>query len=722
MSWLRHELPLPPRPWWVGAWTIAIAVGLAVASSVGPGLDRPLHDHAVAAHARPGWDRVAVVVLDDGVPPEVGRVAMLPLWARAAEAATGAGALAVYLDAAVVVEVDAARRFAKCLLPNGSPDWSRSSCVDDPEYGCGPAELVSEPLKLSGEAAGRFFMLPSLGGPHLSDAACASDERLDHGAARRLLGSRAGDATVSCADLPGGDGVIRHVPALPGHATVQLAAALGEQPATDGEMCAIAGRDAPCSRIRFSTPGVGFHASERPILRLSELAACDGSLDAAVVELLRDRVVVLQTTAFAERVDLLPTPMTVAFGQPPRLSPGSQILADAVETHRLGDGPRRSGGTTAALWIGLAGLLGLVAGARWRPWWAVLTPVVVVAAMHATVLVAGAPTVLLPISASGSACLAGLLAGVGAHLALGTRRSRLTARYLPAPVRRLLLQAGGPDRFRDRKVFATVLISDIMGYTTLTDLLGSPGAIFSMLNDYLDYTTRFMQAERGAWVEGYVGDEVCFYWPDLEELHGAGGRASEQASIELALRGALALAEAQQAWFSSLGERSIPGVPSERLAEVADTIGAGIGLAAGPVLMGNQGPEGGVQKFGILGAPLNLASRLEGLTRRFSTGLIVNDAVAEVATSIGLPTRLLGRIRVKGRIEVVGVFAVGRAEDPAFAAERLDGWRRWRLVVEAGGEAGPPPEGYDKDAATLMAWRDAGHWDADAGCWSPDQK
>ncbi len=715
MRWLRHPLPLPPRPWWLGAWALAALAGLVVASTVGPSLDASWHDRAVAAHARPGWEHVAIVALDDGIPADVGRVAMLPLWARAAEAATGAGAVAVYLDAAVIQEVDPAQRFAKCVEADGSVRRSRSACVEDPEWGCGPGELVSEPLRLSAEAAGRFHMLPMLGGPHGSSAACAEDVRLDHGAARRLLGARAGDATVSCADLPADDAVIRRTPAVPGHASVQLASALGGS-ATGGEACTVAGREVTCARVRFSEPSARHDGDARPVLRLSEVARCDGPSE-DLRGLLAGRVVLLQTTAFSERVDLFSTPMSR--GPTPRLTPGPQILADAIETHRAGDGPRPMGAGPAGLLVALAGLLGLAAGARWRPWAALLTPVALVAALHGLALAGGAPTLLAPLSAVGGAAFVGLLCGVGGHLVLGTRRSLITARYLPAPVRKLLLQAGGPDRFRDRKVFATVLISDIAGYTTLTDALGSPAAIFALLNDYLDYTTRFMQDEHGAWVEGYVGDEVCFYWPDVDS---GGDPDAERACVARALQGAVALADAQRAWFDSLGSRPIGGVRSERLAEVAGRTGAGIGLAAGPVLMGNQGPPRGVRKFGILGAPLNLASRLEGLTRRFGGLLIADGAVAEVAPELGLQTRLIGRIRVKGRLDVVEVHAIGRPGDDGFATDDLAAWDRWRLAVEAGADPGPSPPGFERDGATLLGWRSAGRWDAEASCWAPQSK
>ncbi|MEQ9022792.1 MAG: adenylate/guanylate cyclase domain-containing protein, partial [Pseudomonadales bacterium] len=293
---------------------------------------------------------------------------------------------------------------------------------------------------------------------------------------------------------------------------------------------------------------------------------------------------------------------------------------------------------------------------------------------------------------------------VFSHVALGTRHSRYTAQYLPKPIRSMLLSLKKNERFQNQRWQAVILMSDLVGYTTVTSLLRDPALIFNLLNKYLESTTIMLQDKYDGWLEGYVGDLFCYYWPQMEGL-----TIKEQ--IEKSLHAAIELKKLQKEFFRNLPNLDLP-IPREASEKIAEIVNAGIGICSGEVVAGNVGPKGGVQKFGLLGDPLNLSSRLEALTRLFDTEIIISEELAPTAEELGYRVRKIASVKVKGRLDVTTLYAMGETDDSRFSDELVKKWEEFWNRLQQTGEVLPWNfEALRKDHETLVRWHKQGLYD-----------
>lgn len=177
----------------------------------------------------------------------------------------------------------------------------------------------------------------------------------------------------------------------------------------------------------------------------------------------------------------------------------------------------------------------------------------------------------------------------------------------------------------------TILFSDVRNFTTLTES-SDPTELITLLNEYLAAMTEIIFKYDGI-VDKFIGDGILAYWGAFTPGKNHALLAA-QASLEMLER----LAALNRRWEG----------------EGRKTIAIGIGLNTGEVIFGNVG-SGKKIEFTVIGDPVNLASRLEGLNKEFKTSIIISDFTREQLGDLAR-VRPLGGVKVKGKTVETQVF------------------------------------------------------------------
>jgi adenylate cyclase len=708
-----HELPLANAKLLALFVLIAVLAGWGLDYASGNKIDYWIHDAALVHQARATWKYTAVVVLDEKVPVQVGRTQSLPLFAKATERLVTAGAKGIFLDARVPKEIEGRMPYATCIETDGDVRWSTPQCIITPDTQCKVlnSDAGNAPLRMSGAAIAHFNIAP-----YLLDQQDLPDFLLYDFEAAAMIpeqGLVAYDRLVTK-----NNPVARWMDLSADHAVIRLANAIDPERTRlsleDNRQDEVCDKAFSCRRIRLSRPIYQVQTTDgRLFLPLSVLASCNQDTATHTAALLKDKAVIFQVTSPTESTDTVITAMTTALYGPNLMTPGAQYLADAVETLLNRDHPRMPSASVKLALFLMTALLSVLSGAYLKQPWLWFFGAVLFTAMLALCFL-NPQVQLWPVTATLAAFTAGAGETIGAHLMIGFREGKLIGQYMPKQIHNLLITLKRDESFHNRRYQAVVLMSDLAGYTTVTGLLKEPDHVLTLMNDYLDETSFVLQDKYHGWLEGYVGDMVCYYWPFAED--------KKPQAYENALQAALDLASLQKRFFSSVPQRYAQRFDAEALEGISSIINAGIGLTAGLVVMGDLGPKRGVRKFGILGDPINLAARIEGLTRLFSTEIIFTGDLVDTAKALGFPTRRLGRISVKGRKEPEMLYAVGSPGDNRFTAENIRVWEEWLVTVERTHEsAGKCPGIYRKDRQTIEKWLERKSL-GDDGVWYLEEK
>lgn len=241
----------------------------------------------------------------------------------------------------------------------------------------------------------------------------------------------------------------------------------------------------------------------------------------------------------------------------------------------------------------------------------------------------------------------GLLAASFNHISKGLAerdqvRDLLGKVVSPAVAAELLrkdVTLGGEERE------VTVLFSDVRSFTNMCEAL-APQEVLGILNRYFTRMSTIVEAHGGV-VDKYVGDAIM-------ALFGAPLANADDA--DRAMKTALEMCEALDELNAQQQVRGHPAIK------------VGIGINTDVVIAGNMGSQTRLN-YTVIGDGVNLASRLEGLTKtpEYATRIIISSTTLAKAKG-RYQTRLLGQVAVKGKQKPTEIYALlGRVATPTLS-------------------------------------------------------
>jgi adenylate cyclase len=179
------------------------------------------------------------------------------------------------------------------------------------------------------------------------------------------------------------------------------------------------------------------------------------------------------------------------------------------------------------------------------------------------------------------------------------------SRLAPAGVVQRLIADGvktGPEAAAERKV-VTALFADLVGFTAMSERL-EPAVLARVLNGYFQRMSDAIHEHRGH-VSTFLGDGILAYFGALQP---------NPWQCNDAVRAALAMRAAMREYNVELAREGLP------------PLAVGIGIHRGAGLAGMIGSRERME-YGFVGRTVNLAARVQGLTRTHRVDILVTEAL-----------------------------------------------------------------------------------------------
>ncbi|MCL2229845.1 MAG: CHASE2 domain-containing protein [Treponema sp.] len=187
------------------------------------------------------------------------------------------------------------------------------------------------------------------------------------------------------------------------------------------------------------------------------------------------------------------------------------------------------------------------------------------------------------------------------------------------------LQLGGAKRHM------TAIFTDVKGFSTISEALGDPTKLVSLLNKYLSAMSDVVLEEKGT-IDKYEGDAIIAFFGAPNELPDHALRACVSA---------ITMKKIEMELNKEIMEHSLSPIP----------LYTRIGINTGDMVAGNMGTANKMN-YTIMGNAVNLAARLEGVNKQYGTWILASeDTVRQTGDS--LLYRKLDRVRVVGINEPV---------------------------------------------------------------------
>jgi adenylate cyclase len=230
-----------------------------------------------------------------------------------------------------------------------------------------------------------------------------------------------------------------------------------------------------------------------------------------------------------------------------------------------------------------------------------------------------------------------LVIGAVAIIAMNyVREERLRheyARFFSPVVARQIAEDRSGQTLASKRRKITVLFSDIRDFTTISETL-PPEEVVELLREYFNTMVPIV-LKHGGTLDKYVGDALMalFGVPLAQEDHAARGT---RAALEMVAQ--------------------IPALSPKWEARCGRPLRIGVGINTGEAVVGVMGADRR-REYSAIGDTVNLASRLEGVTKEFKVPIVASHATV-AALGAAFQARELSELRVRGRQESVRIFAV----------------------------------------------------------------
>ncbi len=208
--------------------------------------------------------------------------------------------------------------------------------------------------------------------------------------------------------------------------------------------------------------------------------------------------------------------------------------------------------------------------------------------------------------------------------------AELFGQYVPPELVDKMAQDPEKYSMEGREEVLTVLFSDVRGFTSISESLLAKD-LSAYINDYLTAMSLVIRSNRGT-LDKYIGDAIMAFWgaPVEDPQHARNGVVT---ALQMQRRAAALNEEFRKR-----------GWPEFRI---------GIGVNTGLMRVGDMGSK--LRKaYTVMGDPVNLGSRLEGITKQYQVGILVGEETRKMVSDVVF--REVDRVRVKGKDEAVAIY------------------------------------------------------------------
>jgi len=211
---------------------------------------------------------------------------------------------------------------------------------------------------------------------------------------------------------------------------------------------------------------------------------------------------------------------------------------------------------------------------------------------------------------------------------------RMLGKKVSPAVMHYLLENSQDDLVKSKEVEATVFFSDIRSFTTISEKIGSPDRLISMLNQYMTPMVDSIINHKGT-IDKFIGDAIMAYWNAPLEIENHADMALQSAIEQINM-------------LEKINQNITP--------QFDVTINIGIGIHTGVVTAGDMGSLGR-SDYTVIGDNVNLASRLEGLTKQYGANILITKATYDKLKG-EYKIRPIDLVEVKGKSQAVEIFEV----------------------------------------------------------------